>query len=403
MSMYEYQKNTISKPSGAIVIGGHIQGLGLLRSLGRHGIPLCLIDDRRCIGQYSKYCSNFRRIPDTHDETQVMACLREIAPTCNGWMLLPTSDAHVGIIALNRSELEKYYRISTVHLEGLKYFYNKKMTYQLAEELGVPYPTTYYPRNLEDLNDLKTSVSYPLILKPAIRHKFHEKTHAQILLIHNPQELVSSYQMACQIIPPEEILLQKLVSRDVRDIIEVGIFHKDGQIVASTFMKKFRQIPLDGGTGTAYETVTPDPDLLNRCQKILSYTRYYGICNMEFIRDDDGEYKLIDINPRTFKWHYLIDLAGINLPLLMYRDMNGMPLPTLPGPGSNGTTLKYFDEYPDLFAMLISLIRRKTTLREIRESYRGDRRFAVASWEDPLPFVMESLYLPWIFWKRRVV
>jgi glycerol-3-phosphate dehydrogenase len=30
---------------GAVVIGGDYQGLGIVRSLGRRGIPICILDD----------------------------------------------------------------------------------------------------------------------------------------------------------------------------------------------------------------------------------------------------------------------------------------------------------------------------------------------------------------------
>ena len=30
---------------GAVVVGGDYQGLGIVRSLGRRGIPVCIVDD----------------------------------------------------------------------------------------------------------------------------------------------------------------------------------------------------------------------------------------------------------------------------------------------------------------------------------------------------------------------
>ena len=34
-----------TRPGGAVVIGGDFNGLGIVRSLGRQGIPVCVIDD----------------------------------------------------------------------------------------------------------------------------------------------------------------------------------------------------------------------------------------------------------------------------------------------------------------------------------------------------------------------
>src|SRR5208283_1141590 len=45
-------------PGGAVVVGGDYQGLGIVRSLGRHKIPVCIIDDEYSIYRYSKYATH---------------------------------------------------------------------------------------------------------------------------------------------------------------------------------------------------------------------------------------------------------------------------------------------------------------------------------------------------------
>ena len=46
---------------GAVVIGGDYQGLGIVRSLGRQGVPVCVVDDEHSISRYSRYCKRFVR------------------------------------------------------------------------------------------------------------------------------------------------------------------------------------------------------------------------------------------------------------------------------------------------------------------------------------------------------
>ena len=42
--------------SGAIIIGGHAQGLGIIRALGKKGIPIILIDSQPLsLGMFSRY------------------------------------------------------------------------------------------------------------------------------------------------------------------------------------------------------------------------------------------------------------------------------------------------------------------------------------------------------------
>ena len=46
---------------GAVIIGGHFQGLGILRSLARHNVPIYLLDQELCIGRFSRYAKRFAR------------------------------------------------------------------------------------------------------------------------------------------------------------------------------------------------------------------------------------------------------------------------------------------------------------------------------------------------------
>ena len=49
---------------GAVVIGGHVQGLGIVRMLGSKKIPVVLMDTTGYnITRFSKYCSIFCRSP----------------------------------------------------------------------------------------------------------------------------------------------------------------------------------------------------------------------------------------------------------------------------------------------------------------------------------------------------
>ncbi len=43
---------------GAVVVGGDYQGLGIVRSLGRRGVPVCVIDDERSIGRFSRFATH---------------------------------------------------------------------------------------------------------------------------------------------------------------------------------------------------------------------------------------------------------------------------------------------------------------------------------------------------------
>ena len=52
---------------GAVVIGGDYQGLGIVRSLGRQGVPVCVVDDELSIARYSRYTTQFVKVSGLRD------------------------------------------------------------------------------------------------------------------------------------------------------------------------------------------------------------------------------------------------------------------------------------------------------------------------------------------------
>src|SRR5437867_13390410 len=83
--------------TGALVIGGDYQGLGIARSLGRRGVPVCILDDERSIARFSRYSAYSVKVPDLRDERKTVDAVMEVGRRLNlkGWVLYPTRDETV--------------------------------------------------------------------------------------------------------------------------------------------------------------------------------------------------------------------------------------------------------------------------------------------------------------------
>lgn len=58
--------------------------------------------------------------------------------------------------------------------------------------------------------------------------------------------------------------------------------------------------------------------VVSMCQEI----KYEGIAEFEFKKDAvTGDYKLLDVNPRTWSWVGITPACGVSLPLIAYRDL----------------------------------------------------------------------------------
>jgi predicted ATP-grasp superfamily ATP-dependent carboligase len=386
---------------GAIVLGGHAQGLGIIRSLGRRQIKVYLVDDTAaCIGRFSKYCRRFFHVPKMKQERALLAFLKTLSKRegINGWVVFPTHDATVEILSRNRDVLGDLLRISIPDWSATKIAYNKELTYHLAKRTGVPVAHTYFPRNGEDLRRVGGAINYPTIIKPAIMHTFYARFKTKVFKANNLQELILLYEKTCTAIDPSEVMIQDIIPGAAQDLYSCGCFFKQGVMMASCIGQHCRQIPMDFGKATTFVQSVDIPELRAYSEKLLSEIGYYGLAEVEFMRDPrDGAFKLLEINPRSWKWHTLAIKAGVDLPYLIFNDLVGGATVE---PAKGQLNVKWVELISDLYIALTEMIKGKLRPRDYITSLQGNLEFAIASRDDPKPFISYLLMLPYLLFSR---
>src|SRR5215472_1150259 len=201
---------------GGIVLGGDYQGLGIARSLGRRGVPVCVIDDEYSIARYSRYVTHSVRVPDLRDEQKTIEVILDAGSRLNlkGWVLYPTRDETVAAISRYRDALSEWFRVPTPSWGAIRQIWDKRNTYKLARELNIPIPKTRCPRDLEGLRQVNGS--FPMALKPAIKEHFFYATKAKAWRVDSREELVARFQQASKLVSPAEIVVQDVVPGDGR-------------------------------------------------------------------------------------------------------------------------------------------------------------------------------------------
>ena len=395
------QPNTVShrtKQVGAVVIGGHFQGLGILRSLARQHIPTYLIDRGLCIGRFSRYTGRFTKCPDVEQENLFFTFLMDLARKENleGWIIYPNDDETVCLLAKHKEQLEEYYRVTTPSWDVVKFAYDKKLTYELAEKCGIAIPRTFYPRNAEELEQL--DAEFPVIIKPSVKEPFYSRTGKKAIRVDNRGELMDEYANAAMVVDSSEIIMiQELIPGGTEYLFSVGSLCKNGELLAKVVARRPRQHPMDFGHATTYAETVNIPELEECARKVLAAMDYHGLSEVEFMKDPrDGQYKLIEVNARPWGWHTLAIGAGVDLPYLSYLDMLGEEVK------QNGFAkdAKWIRLVTDIPTVITELVKGRMKLADYLNSLKGKKEFAVLSVTDPIPFLMELLMLPYL-WKKR--
>ncbi len=313
---------------GAVVIGGDYQGLGIVRSLGRQGVPICVVDNEHSISRYSRYTKSFVSLADLRDEHRVVDSLLATGRRLGleGWVLYPTREELVAAISRHRVELSEVFRVPTPVWESVKWAWDKRNTYRLAQELGIPTPITHYPENVEQLAELN-ELNPPFAIKPAIKEHFIYATRAKAWRANNHSELRTLFEKASGLAGNGEIMVQELIPGGGSQQYSYCAFFRSGEAVGKMVVRRRRQHPLEFGRASTYVETLDIPLLEELSERFLRAIDYYGLVEVEYKLDPrDGQYKLLDVNARTWGYHSLGARAGVDFSYMLYEDQVGLPV-----------------------------------------------------------------------------
>jgi len=145
---------------------------------------------------------------------------------------------------------------------------------------------------------------YPIVIK-GVFYDAH--------VVYTPQEAETAFnKIAAQWGLP--VIAQKMAIGEEHNLSAIG--DGEGNMLAEVMMKK-RAVSLKGKAWVGVSTV--DERLSAAASRLVQALKWRGPLEIEVMRDADGAYHLIEINPRFPAWIYLSVGVGRNLPALLLQ------------------------------------------------------------------------------------
>ncbi len=378
---------------GALVVGGDHPGLGVARSLGRHGIPVYVLDDKHCVSSWSRYVKKVIKVDDILDERKTVDSVLEVGRRFNlqNWVLIATRDETVAAFSRHRTQLSSFFRVATGEWASVEWAWDKQKTYELAVSLGIPCPETFHPKSADDLPSLYSSL--PLAIKPAVKENFFYATGAKAWRADTAEQLRSLYDKAARQIKPEEILVQEIIPGDGREQYSYCAFVQHGKAHSTLTARRSRQHPREFGRAATYVETIEVPMIEELSDRFIRAINYHGLIEIEFKRDPrDGLYKLLDVNARAWGFHSIGSAAGVDFPYLSFADEIGLPI----APTHSAAGIGWMRLLTDVPTAISDIAHGCLSLGTYFRSLRATRIESVFSWRDPLPSVAEIVLLPYL-------
>lgn len=312
-------------PPAVVLQSSFANGLGVIRDLGREGVPVLALDpDRRALGFVSRYAAGVV-VPDPAlDEAEFVAGLealgRELPQRA---VVFPTHDEYVWAVSRHAERLEPLFRIPFSGWQTMCLVADKEEQLRAACRAGVDTPTTEFVRDAAELEEAASRTTFPAIFKPVESLAFKRRFGRPVLVVGSREELEDVYEGVSDC---GTLMLQEIVPGGDDELYTVGSYLDAASRPLAVFTgRKLRQHPRTFGTCRFAESVWL-PDLAEAAISLLAELRYHGVSQVEFKRDPrDGRFKLMEINARHWLWHSLAARCGVNLSLAAYRDAVGRP------------------------------------------------------------------------------
>jgi predicted ATP-grasp superfamily ATP-dependent carboligase len=333
----------------------------------------------------SRYVERSRPWPAETGEARVRFLERLAeADSLSGWALVPTSDEAVAFVASHFDDLAERFTLTTPRWEVVRWAYDKRLTYALADELGVACPRTAYAASPAELADVE--VGFPAVLKPTVKEEFNRFTAAKAWLVRDRRELGERFAEACSLVDPSTLMIQELIPGGGEAQYSYAALCRDGVPLARLTAQRTRQYPADFGRASTFVETAPCPEIVEPSERLLAEMRFDGLIEIEYKRDPrDGRFKLLDMNPRVWGWHSLCGRAGIDFPYLLWLVLHDEPIP----PTRQRDGIAWLRMSTDAPTAVREVLRRRLPLRRYLRSLRRADESAIFAWDDPLPGLCE--------------
>ena len=366
----------------AVVLGGYVNGYGIIRSLHDAGVRrIHLIDDGSSAASWSRYLSG-RSVWDG-SEDHLVELISGLTMTSSLVVPFPTNDWHVEVLANQARRLGDHVFLP-LNESGAVRSLNKSVQYEAAKLAGLGVPNVHLVESPQDLSELCGSPPpFPLLVKPVVRGDLKGGGFRNLVARNSTDWRNILPLISSEVSHGNGLLISELIPGRDSNIYAYTCYRaRSGAILREWGGRKLSQYPDSFGvySSASNETV---PGLIEAGRALVQELDLFGIVEPEFKLDPrDGELKLMEVNLRSMMWHRTGAVAGVNLPEAQWLNALGEPVPESSVDSGKVRHVYASHEVGNLIG------RKGYCIEFVRLMYGpGDREWAFWNLRDPGPFI----------------
>lgn len=362
--------------------------LAVARTLGRLGVPVyCLHESRLSPAAWSRYGHHLTWPIDDIPSPRALDALRRVGADVGGRpVLVPTDDVAALFVDEHADALSDRFRFPR-QPPGLPLrLADKGRLHALCRAHGIAAPESVFPRSRHDVEEyLAGGAAFPVVVKSMNPVTLRRRPGAEsVAIARSPRELLDLYDRS-ELPDEPNLMLQEYVPGGPESVwMFNGYFDADSECLVSFTGRKLRQHP-PGRGGTTLGVCEPNDEIEAITHRLMKSIGYRGIVDMGYRYDvRDGQYKLLDVNPRLgASFRLFVGTGGMDVVRALYLDLTGQPVPAVPVCAGRRWLVEPFD----VWTARAGVADGSLTWREWLRSLRGVDEAAWFARDDPVPFL----------------
>lgn len=354
--------------------GRSLASLAAIRSLGQKGHTIhCGESFKQNLSSYSKHVAKRVAYPDPEDSPEEF--VEYLLAACEQQdydLVLPVRDDTTILLSKHQNKFSEVTDIYVADYDILSELMDKGETVKIAQQAGVPTPETWFPEETPR-DQIREEVEYPILIRPR-----RSSGSRGIKRVTGPGEFDDAFEFVSEEYGTP--MIQEYIEKSGYTTACI-LFDQSQRTVGEFSYERIKEYPLSGGP-TVVGVSTDDQKAKQHAKELLEEAGWMGPAEVEFILDQDGTPKLLEVNPRFWMPIQLAISSGVDFPSLI-ADLNQQKDPNPVTTYETGITYRWV--LPNEMLWLMSCENRLAGLKQFISFNPNSECYGSLSIQDPKP------------------
>jgi protein-tyrosine-phosphatase len=291
----------------------------VIQSLGRAGAQIDACAPEHCLAFHSRYVTRRIQQADIAAADEFNSWIRSLYDEAHYRLVVPSTERTLRALRRLAPADEVRSRAVLASDESIDVALDKQRTWSLARSLAVPVPESIL---IESLEALPAAPFYPVALKTTRSLIVGERTSRAggVIIADGPEERLSFLRAH---LPHGPVQQQQYVAGHG---VGVEFLYDRGRAAWHFAHERIHEGSLRGGASTYRRSIEAPAAVFTAARRLLDELSWNGVAMVEFKVRSDGQFHLMEINPRLWGSLALAIKSGVDFPQGLLRLAKGEPL-----------------------------------------------------------------------------